>query len=161
MRKQRTREHIIDDLGMNHIERQVLYAGYTFYRYTNSDYGYDASMTTFNENGEIENLQMNIQLKSTDNIKRTSDKQFFVFDISKRDLELWCNSDIPVVLLLYDAQKEVAYYIDILEYFQKDGINLNKISKFVRLKFSQKDIWNPQIVIKLRHIKTNLRNAII
>ncbi len=161
MRKQRTREHIIEDLGMNHVERQVFYAGYTFYRYTNSDYGYDASMTTFNENGEIENLQMNIQLKSTDHIKQTSDKQSFVFDISKRDLELWCNSDIPVVLILYDAQKEVAYYIDILYYFQKDGINLNKIRKFVRLRFSQKDIWTPQIVIKLRHIKTNLRNAVI
>ena len=161
MRKQRTREHIIEDLGMNHVERQVYYAGYTFYRYTDNDYGYDASLTTFNENGEIENLQMNLQLKSTDFIKWTSDKQFFVFDVSKRDLELWCDSNIPMILILYDAQKEIAYYIDILQYFQKDGMDLNKIRKFVRLKFSKTDVWNAQAIIKLRHIKTNLRNAII
>jgi hypothetical protein len=159
MRKQRTREHIIEDLGINHIERQVIYAGYTFYRYTTGDYGYDASFTTFSENGEIENLQMNIQLKSTDFIKQSADKAFFLFDASKRDLEHWCKSDVPMILILYDAQKEVAYYIDILEYFQKDGINLDKIRKFVRLKFPQKDIWNLQAIIKLRHIKTNLRNA--
>ena len=42
MRKQRTREHIIEDLGFNHVERQVLYAGYTVMRYSQSnDYGYD------------------------------------------------------------------------------------------------------------------------
>ena len=161
MRKQRTREHIIEDLGINHVERQVFYAGYTFYRYSNNDYGYDAMFTTFNENGEVENLEMKIQLKSTDNIKQSSDGNFFVFDAEKRDLELWCRSDYPMFLLLYDAQKEIAYYVDIHEYFQKDGLHLNKIRKFVRLKFSKLDIWNAQAIIKLRHIKTNLRNAII
>ena len=153
MRKQRTRQHIIEDLGINHVERQILYAGYTFYRYTHNDYGYDGLITTFNDKGEVENTQIHIQLKSTDFIKYTSDKTFYACDVSKRDLELWCHSDIPVVLVLYDAKKEVAYYLDILEFYQKNGINLDKIRKFVRLKIRTTDIWNPEVAIKLRHIK--------
>ena len=153
MRKQRTRQHIIEDLGINHVERQILYAGYTLYRYTHNDYGYDGIITTFSENGEVENTQIHIQLKSTDRMKYTADKQFFACDVSKRDLELWCFSDITVILVLYDAQKEIAYYMDVLEFYKKDGIDLDKIRKFVRLKIPVKDIWNPQAAIKLRHIK--------
>lgn len=153
MRKQRTRQHIIEDLGFNHIERPILYAGYTFYRYNHNDYGYDGSITTFNEDGEVENTQINIQLKSTDHLMTTSDNKFFVFDASKRDLELWCFSDVPVILVLYDAQKEIAYYVNILEYFKKDGVNLDKVRKFVRIKIPINNIWNPEVIIKLRHIK--------
>jgi hypothetical protein len=156
MRKQRTRQHIIEDLGFNHVERQILYAGYTFYRYSHNDYGYDGSITTFNEKGEVENTQINVQLKSTDHLTQTADKQFFVFDVSKRDLELWCYSYVPVILALYDAQAEVAYFVDILEYFRKDGINLDKIRKFVRIKIQPSHILTPQVVIQLRHIKNQI-----
>ncbi len=38
MRKQRTRQHIIEDLGFNYVERQILYAGFTVQRYTVNDY---------------------------------------------------------------------------------------------------------------------------
>ena len=41
MRKQRTRQHFIEDFGMNYIERQVLHAHCTLERYR-YDYGYDA-----------------------------------------------------------------------------------------------------------------------
>ena len=52
MRKQRTRGHIIEDLGFNHVERQILYVGFTVHRYTHNDYGYDGLFHTFNERGE-------------------------------------------------------------------------------------------------------------
>ncbi len=35
MRKLRTRQHIIEDLGLNQIERHILYAGFTFYNIKN------------------------------------------------------------------------------------------------------------------------------
>lgn len=159
MRKQRTRQHIIEDLGINHVERQILYAGYTFYRYAHNDYGYDGSYTTFNENGEIETMNFNLQLKSTDKIQTTKDGESFVFDISKRDLELWRNSAFPVLFILYDAQKEVAYYLDLQEYFRKDGIHFEKIRKFVRIKIPIEQIWHQQAIIQLRHIKNQLQDG--
>ena len=39
MRKLRTRQHTIEDLGFNHVERQILYAGFTVQRYLVNDYG--------------------------------------------------------------------------------------------------------------------------
>ena len=117
MRKLRTRQHIIEDLGYNHAERVILYAGYTINRYGQNDYGYDGMITTFNEKGEVDYTQMNMQLKSTDNIKQTSDKLFYLVDISKRDLQLWCYCDVTVILILYDAQKERAFYINILDLY--------------------------------------------
>ena len=47
MRKQRTREHIIEDLGFNYVERQILYAGHIIQRFTQNDYGYDGIVYTF------------------------------------------------------------------------------------------------------------------
>ena len=100
MRKQRTREHVIEDLGFNHVERQILYAGYTVQRYMHNDYGYDGLIHTFNEVGEIESDGIYIQLKSTDNIQFSVKSETIVFDLSKRDLELWLMSIISYLQLM-------------------------------------------------------------
>jgi len=47
VRKRRTREHIIADLGVNHVERHILLCGHTAERVF-YDYGYDLALTTFN-----------------------------------------------------------------------------------------------------------------
>ncbi len=46
-RKRRTREHIIADLSVNHVERHVLLAGHVVERFT-YDYGIDLEVITFN-----------------------------------------------------------------------------------------------------------------
>jgi len=52
-RKRRTREHVIADLSINHVERFALEAGFTVQR-NEHDYGHDLEITTFNEQGELE-----------------------------------------------------------------------------------------------------------
>lgn len=133
MRKQRIRTHIIEDLGFNHVERQILYAGFTVHRYTNNDYGYDGLFHTFNEQGEYQNGIVFFQLKSTDNIQFLEKKKAFVFDLSHRDLELWLADTMTMLLILYDAQKELAYYIDLQAYFKNNGIEMDKERKFIRI----------------------------
>src|SRR5438309_953040 len=49
-RKRRTREHVIADLSVNHVERFVLRCGWTVQR-TTHDYGIDLSMETYNAAG--------------------------------------------------------------------------------------------------------------
>jgi hypothetical protein len=46
MRKRRTREHVIADLSINHVERLVLRCGWTAER-TRYDYGIDLYMQTY------------------------------------------------------------------------------------------------------------------
>jgi hypothetical protein len=51
--KLRTRAHVLADLSVNYVERQVLFCGCAVQRIY-SDYGYDLMMSTFKPNGEIE-----------------------------------------------------------------------------------------------------------
>ena len=115
MRKRRTRVHIIEDLGFNHVERQVLLAGYTVEEIT-YDYGYDGFIQTFFDNGEIEGDPIIFQLKSTDNIKPSADGATYLFDLHVRDLELWLSGQFFMILILYDAAQNCAYFVDLKEY---------------------------------------------
>lgn len=151
MRKQRTRAHIIEDLGFNYVERQILYAGFTVHRYSsNNDYGYDGLFHIFNERGEYQNGIVFFQLKSTDQIQFSTKKEAFVFDLSHRDLELWLADTITMLLILYDAQKEMAYYIDLQAYFKENSITTDKEWKFIRVYIPKARIFTQSVAQSFR-----------
>jgi hypothetical protein len=151
MKKRRTRQHIIEGLGMNHIERQVLLTGNVLRRFPEYDYGYDGVIETFNEQGEKQNPMFMIQLKSTDNIQLSPQKGGFIIDLSKRDLELWLESSYPVLLLLYDAQKEVAYFTDLQTYFNENRILLTNVRKFVRVFLPPQSVFTTTAIFELKN----------
>ena len=152
MRKQRTRQHFIEDFGMNHIEFQILLADCTMQRQY-YDYGYDAFINTYNQNGEFENGIIQIQLKSTDYLKFSEEKQAILFDLDQRDLELWLNSHEPVIFIVYDAQKRLAYWVDLLDYFQINRDKLKKVNKFVRIYIPFENVLTDKTIQKFRQIK--------
>jgi Domain of unknown function (DUF4365) len=152
MRKRRTRQHIIEDLGFNHIERHILYAGNILRRYSQNDYGYDGKIDTFNEQGEAQNQSFMIQLKSTDNVQLSEQHKGYIVDLSKRDLELWLDSFYPVLLILFDAQNEIAYYTDLQTYFEKNRIFLKNVRKFVRVYCSTEAVFDKTAIHNLQKI---------
>ena len=152
MRKQRTRQHFIEDFGMNHIEFHVLTAGCTLQRQY-YDYGYDAFINTYRENGEFENGVIQVQLKSTDHLKISEERKSVVFDLSKRDLELWLNSHEPVIFIVYDAVNRTAYWLNLLDYFQINRKVLRKVNKFVRVYIPLENVLTDKIVQIFRRIK--------
>jgi hypothetical protein len=78
MRKRRTREHVIADLSVNHVERLVLRCGWTVER-TQYDYGLDLVMRTYSASGEIESGTVWFQLKATDHLPQSHDQQTILF----------------------------------------------------------------------------------
>jgi hypothetical protein len=150
MRKLRTRQHIIEDLGLNHVQRQVLKAGFVVQRYGENDYSYDGMIHTFDANGESNNGMILFQLKSTDNIKFDKSQKVAKFDLSKRDLESWLLSKLTVLLILYDAQTEIAYYIDLQEYFEENRLLLKDVAKYVRVNIPTNNIVTPNIFLTLK-----------
>lgn len=114
MRKRRTREHIIADLSVNYVERYVLRAGHIVQR-IDSDYGYDLILTTFDANGEVERGIIYLQLKATDHIRLRQDSEAISFTLDLRDLNLWRGETIPVILIIYDAVLDAAYWLHIQE----------------------------------------------
>ncbi|HID99878.1 MAG TPA: DUF4365 domain-containing protein [Thiotrichaceae bacterium] len=158
-RKRRTREHIIADLSVNHLEYFALKAGFTLEKF-DADYGYDAELYTYNDNGEVENSAVYIQLKATDNIESYQLKSGVVsFPIEKKDLELWLKQILPVILVLFDAQKEKAYWLYLQLYFEQKGISLDSIQTD-RFSVQLNNIVDSDAIRKWRDYKNTVLSQI-
>ena len=118
MRKRRTREHVIADLSINHVERLVLRCGWTVER-TRYDYGIDLNMVTYSSEGEVENDSIAFQVKATDSLKRLADGSAIPIRLEWRDLLFWLNERFPVLLIVYDAQEDKAYWLYVQDYFRR------------------------------------------
>ena len=64
-RKRRTRQHVIADLGVNHVERQALLCGFSVER-MRTDYGIDLAVFTYDRQGRAENGCLFLQVKATE-----------------------------------------------------------------------------------------------
>jgi hypothetical protein len=123
VRKRRTREHVIADLSINYVEKRVLQCGWTVQR-INPDYGFDLFMTTFDQRGEIENGDVRFQVKATDSIKRLSGPSgpdAIAVRVEWRDVIFWLNERMPVILVIYDAQADRAWWIHLNPSLREDG----------------------------------------
>ena len=150
MIKLRTRQQIIEDLAINHIERQILLSGNVLKRKGDIEYNYDGAIVTFDETGQINNLSLMIQLESTDVIQLSPKKAGFSIDLSKRDLERWLNTETPVLLILYDAQQDIAYFTDLQTYFNENRHLLKNVRKFVKIFLSSKSVFNQSAISELQ-----------
>ncbi|NJM46246.1 MAG: DUF4365 domain-containing protein [Alkalinema sp. RU_4_3] len=145
--KYRTREHIIADLSVNHFERQTLFAGHASER-VRCDYGYDLSVWTYKESGEIEPGQFFVQVKATDTIKLLSKENSIALRLDKRDLTLWLEEFLPVFLVLYDAHADVAYWMCVQVYFGAlgDTFSLANIGQTYTVYFNPQDILDSRAI---------------
>ncbi len=116
-RKQRTRQHVIADLSAHHVEGYILEEGHTAQRLS-SEYSYDLLLRTFDEQGYPEAGLVYIQLKATESLQAIGSA--YVFDVDIRDYHLWIREELPVILILFDATRRKAYWLDVQRYFQED-----------------------------------------
>ena len=116
LRKRRTREHVIADLSVNHVERLVLLCGFTL-EGIRFDYGIDLMMQTYNRLGDVENGRVLFQVKATSRIQFSRDGHAVSCRVHKADLGFWLGETMPVVLVQYDARRNVAYWVHVQEHF--------------------------------------------
>lgn len=110
LRKRRTREHVLADMSFNHLESLALQLGWALERRT-VDYGVDARMLVFDEEGRLEPGFVEFQLKATDRLERysRSNGSEFAFSVGLGDLQVWAEEPHPVVFALYDGQAQRAF----------------------------------------------------
>jgi hypothetical protein len=119
-RKRRTREHVIADLSANHVERHALLCGFSAERVVH-DYGIDLFLHTYNRRGENENGQIIVQLKATDHLRAVADGQYVACRVERADVAFWLHEPMPVILVLYDARKDVAYWLYLQAFFKRQA----------------------------------------
>jgi hypothetical protein len=109
---------MIADLSVNHVERHALLCGFAVQRIA-QDYGIDLWIATFDRSGELQNGQVRLQLKATDHLKVTADGRFVLFRVARKDLHDWLLELMPVILVVYDAQGDLAYWLYVQAHFEK------------------------------------------
>ena len=155
-RKRRTREHIIADLSVNHVERQALLCGYTIERMTH-DYGIDLELFTFNKNGEAEAGTVYLQLKASDRLRIRPRQEKIAFRIDRSDLIFWLAQPIPVILIVYDAKKHQAYWLYVQSYFRKQpDFNLFAAGKTITVNVSTSNIVNPNAMRRFARFRNRI-----
>lgn len=151
LRKQRTRQHVIADLSVHHVEGFILAEGHTAQR-VDRDYGYDLILSTFDEQGYVEPGLLFIQLKASESLKRI--RSAYAFDLDVRDYNLWILQRAPVILILFDAAKSRAYWLAVQEYFRDDELRRpRKRAKTVRVHVPLAHRFNSSAIAKLRDMK--------
>ena len=156
-RKRRTREHVIADLSVNFVERQMLLCGHTVERVFH-DYGYDLFSFTFDANGEPEAGDIRIQVKATDKLPGSGKGGGIPFRVDRSDVVYWLTERSPVVLVLYDARQEAAYWLDIKDYFRRlVGFNLFSAGKTITVHLPQTNVFDLNAVRHLAAAKNRER----
>ena len=135
-RKRRPREHVIADMGMNFLERQVLRRGHQLVRVPQPEYGTDALMRHFSPHSrELENGWVEFQVKSTDHLAFVDDGQFVTCAIEMAHLRCWYwESEHPFILVLYDACKHRAFWLDVQTYVDERELQEDASSESVTLR---------------------------
>jgi hypothetical protein len=117
-RKRRTREHIIADLSVHHIEGHVLRCGWVVERVAH-DYGIDLELHTFDRSGQVQAGEILLQLKATDRLRVRPGATTVPFRVERSDLIRWLAEPFPVILIVYDARKDIASWLYVQSYFRR------------------------------------------
>jgi hypothetical protein len=117
-RKLRTREHVLDDLSANYVEKQALLCGFSAQR-VQRDYGIDLLVETFSRRGEVQAGWLLFQLKATDRIRRLDGGAVVSCRIERAHLRHWLSEWDPVILVLYDARADLGYWLFVQRYFEE------------------------------------------
>ncbi|MDQ3842888.1 MAG: DUF4365 domain-containing protein, partial [Bacteroidota bacterium] len=90
-----------------------------------------------------------------------NNKDSVTFDVDTRDLNLWLNQFDPVLLVIYDAQNDKAYWLDIQEYFKSITLSKKqKAQKSFRVHVSRTNKVNIRSMKKIAQIKNDRYNIV-
>jgi hypothetical protein len=150
-RKRRTRQHVIADQSVNLVERYIIDEGHTAQR-LEKDYGYDLLLFTFDEQGYAEPGLVSLQLKAAEKLRAV--KADCVFDLDIRDYNLWMLEEWPVILILFDASRRRACWLDVQVYFREAPARQpKKGAKSVRVRVPRRQVVNRRATATWRHLK--------
>jgi Domain of unknown function (DUF4365) len=76
-----------------------------------------------------------------------------IFDLDIRDLKVWLLGSGMMLLVVYDAQLNRAFFIELKDYFAENRESLVNARKFIRIYIPEKNILNPVALKELRATK--------
>lgn len=152
-RKRRTREHVIADLSVNHVERQALLCGFSVERRVH-DYGVDLVLLTYTDQGVEESGEILLQVKSTESASTVAKGRFVSVRIERAHLRAWLAEPMPVILVVYDVSRDRAYWLYVQGAFS-GGRRFKAAtgSKRVSMRIPATQVLDPNAIARFRDFK--------
>lgn len=151
----RTREHVIASQSHNYVEKFFIDKGHTIDYVT--DYGTDAVVNTFDENGYAEGGDIRLQLKASDNLDYSADGEYISCSIDVSHYHYWMKQVYPVFLVLYDAQRVRAYWLYVQAYFASSGGKRpRKNAQSITVRVPTKNRMTSRAVDYMRNVKARI-----
>ena len=140
---------MISDLSYNHLERKVLQRGHWLDAPTN-DYGIDATMFHHGPRGEIENGEVRFQLKATKRLKTSRDKTWIPQRVETAHLRYWYFELYPVIIVVFDAEKERAYWLHVQSYVDEKPKLMDSDSETISLRIPVSNVLSQRAINRFR-----------
>jgi hypothetical protein len=138
------------------VERHALLCGYSVERVVH-DYGIDFVIYTYTEDGEIEAETIKVQLKATDSLPLLRDGRSIAFLAERADLEYWLGEWLPVILVVYDAQSDTAYWVYVQAYFQQQiEFDLQLVGEKITIHLNRSNIVDADAVRLFARYKASI-----
>jgi hypothetical protein len=111
---------------------------------------------TYTVGGEIENGHVELQLKATDHLPLLADGRTIPFPVAIADLQYWLQEPMPVILVVYDAKGDRAYWLHMQHYAGEQGISAedeNEEQETVTVRIPTANRVNARAVRRYRGFK--------
>jgi hypothetical protein len=120
------------------------------------DYGYDLVLFTYDSQGYLEPGSVYLQVKAGESLEAVAVD--YVYDLDIRGYNLWMLEEMPVILILFAAERRRAYWLWVQDYFAKDGARQpQKGAKTVRVHVPQRQPVTLRAVAAWRAFKDQVR----
>jgi hypothetical protein len=147
---------VIADLSINHVERFVLRCGWTVHR-MNPDYGIDLVMQVFKADGQLENGEVKFQVRATYALPRLARRRAIPSRLDARDAIYWLNDAMPVILVIYDARADRAWWLCLQEAL-RDKQQKMKASLTVHIPLDQ--VVNETAIRHIASLREHVRKEV-
>ena len=83
-----------------------------------------------------------LQIKATDTLKTSGDGANVLFRLDRADLALWLGEIMPVILILYDAAAEEAYWLHVQAHFAAQPFDPARAGATLTVSFPKSQLFN-------------------
>jgi len=66
----------------------------------------------------VQNGDVRYQVKAAERLKRSANRPIISWRLRQSDLRHWLNEPMPLILVVYEAQEDQAYWLDLQVYFE-------------------------------------------
>jgi hypothetical protein len=109
----------IEDLGISFIHSQVAKMGCFFREQPKHDFGIDAHIETANAAGKGTGRNIAVQIKSGSSYVKENEQGGIVHYTDERHIQYWAEHSLPVILIVYDPEQEIAWWCDVKAYISR------------------------------------------